>query len=293
MLAVHYTEKNFAHADSLYDHDKSKAARYIDSVYDRIPSVSVADKCRYYLFNARLNNIVLRDTVYNSKAIAYTDSIIMLIENTGLTREMAKEYANAFRQKGEYCLFSRKYEEAIRAVSMCKFISQRSGDSCTASDNTSTLALISLQQDKYPAAADYFKEAILLSRSCDNNKEQFYRLQGQLDNLGIAYERSGQLDSAIRYYRMDEQYILNNKHLYYPDTAFPYQALTVVYGNLASALSSKGYLDSAISYLEKCTMIDRDILHSPESVDADKTYTAGFYLQKKEVKKAALDPAAA
>ena len=284
----HYSESIFAWADSLCISSQysQKGISFIDSVYSTFRVTSIADKYRYYLFRAKLQELQLKDKVSTETALTYADSMISVIEDNGKTKVMSQEYANALRLKGTYCLALKYYNEAAKAISMCKFISQQNGDSCTVGENTASLGNIAYGQSKYLQAADYFKEAIRLFSYCKNSNDQFYLTQAFLDNLALSYDRAHFTDSAFKYFKIAESYILQNKQLFTKDPKFPFEALRVVYDNIAGLMKKKKEYDSAKNYLGKELLINQEYLHDSIQIAACKIALAGIHMETSETDKA-------
>ena len=241
-ITKHYTESSFIYAEDLCKKQGryKEAIAYIDSIYKNFPSISIADKYQYYFFHSRLTDSSLSKETNIQRSISYTDSMQLIIEENGLKEKMGTEYAAAFRLKGEFCMTLGKYDEAFKAVSMCKFLSLQGGDSCNTGINAATLGFIAYRQKKYSQAVDYYKESISLFGSCKNGEDRYYQMQQHLDDLALSYAQAGQLDSAIKYYKIAETYILQNKALSKSNATFPYVALMVVYGNAANSLGNAG-----------------------------------------------------
>lgn len=97
-LQQHFTENVFTHADSLWAKSSRFAAfAYLDSVYSTFAEISVKDKCRYFLFKAKIQDFHKLGMAYTDSAVLFTDSILQQIEGNNLTGEMPREYANVFR----------------------------------------------------------------------------------------------------------------------------------------------------------------------------------------------------
>ncbi|MFT3679617.1 MAG: ATP-binding protein [Ferruginibacter sp.] len=287
LLIKHYTDTVYSTADSIWKtQSQIDAVYYLDSVYAGFTHISVPDKCQYYFFRSKLFEHNYDNPSGTDSAMAFVDSAITLIEKNQLAKQLTNEYAQAFNLKGEYALFQRNYTEAFKAVSMCRLLSEQTGDSCTAGDNCAVLGLIAYQQRDFPKAAVYFKQAIGLFRYCKNDMAQFYRMQGHLDNLGLSYAKAGQPDSAFKYYQTAIAYIEQNKHLYKDEPRFPAVALAVVYGNLAKIYEQKKDFVNAEKYLLKVQDIFSHVVYDSIETAQAQIQLAEFYVSAGRINEA-------
>lgn len=283
-LEKHFTESFFEKSEQLAGSgNKTEAVRMVDSAYASFPFVSVADKYRYYLFKAKLFQLSIMRTDSATNALIYADSMISIIEETGLKEAMAKEYGHAFALKTEFCMFLHRYDDAFKAVSMSKYLSSKNGDTCTMGTNTAMLGMIAYQQSRFLEAANQLKEAVGLFQHCTDDRNRFYNTQGHLDNIGLAYSKIGEQDSALFYFKKAEAYILQNKQLYGIDSLFPLEALSVVYSNITSVLKKRHDYAGAENFILK-TLELRDRIHNNNV--GTKIELAGIFIETGKINQA-------
>lgn len=288
-LQQHYKEKYFDQADSIKINQSHDATiNFIDSVYKQFPFVSAVDKYRYFKYRIRLLEYQNEIPNKNIEVLRFIDSMIYTIEENHLENEMDKQFADAYRLKGTYCLYERRFEEAYIAVSMCRILSEKDGDSCTMSDNYASLGMIKFLQRKYVESGDFIKKSIELSRSCPNNSDQFFRMQGNLDNLALTFDKLDMRDSALKYYLADIEYINSNKHIYTLDTVFPFKAISVVNTNLAylyRRLNNDSLAEKLLT--ENHNIFTKNVMDKRSLAEA-QTQLARFYIETGNVKSATI-----
>ncbi|WP_153797119.1 tetratricopeptide repeat-containing sensor histidine kinase [Foetidibacter luteolus] len=279
-MVKHYSEAHFAFADSLSAKDSlEKSLSYIDSIYQQFPYVSVADKYRYFHFKSELYGSKYRP---GKKFIeAYGDSMVLLIVKNKLEKQMWRELAKAYNYQSVQYLNTGLFELGHKYAALSRIVSLQNGDSCTAGEYASAIALIYYRQSNYAAAADLFKEsAITAMKNCDRDRHQFYSVQGALSNAALSYIKLGSIDSALKYYSLAENYILNNRQLYSSEPKFPEIALSVVYGNMGHAFQKiKDYRQAKIHYYKSITINNR-IGYDNKGANSGKIYMARLCLEQ-------------
>lgn len=255
----HYTEEKLQDFAKICDQQKSRdtGIYLLDSLYETFPTISAADKYRYYDFKRELvERIRYGDRSYDT-AISYTDSMITVIEEKGLEKTLNKEYIKAFSIRAEYLTRLKRYNDAIRDAARCKQLNSEAGDSCLVAENTKTLSNIAIKQGNFPHAITLLKEALVLTESCVNDKDQFVRMQRYLDDMGFLYWSIKKSDSSEIYHLAAAKYVEENKQLIGQDTAFVYSALENIYGNLAYVYYRiKNYIE-AEKYIKKTMQLTK------------------------------------
>ncbi|MBL7703082.1 MAG: hypothetical protein JNM14_12590 [Ferruginibacter sp.] len=275
--AILDSAKNIANAKGSYS-----GIQFFDSVYGQLNNPSIYDQVKRLLFMEEVSfaNSAQAASEIRDTGAGYADSAAALIEATELKEALSEEYIDAFRLKGEHCLFLRQYSEAVKFISRARFISRESGDSCQTAKITALLGNVAWQQKKYSKAADLFEESVSLFNYCKSGRDRFYLVQGNMDNTGISLLRSGRPEEGIHYLKKTEQYILQNKHLCLPDTVFHYEALIVVYSNIADGFEMLNMPDSSKTYIDRAFQIKQQYLH--RKLDAnDYVQASGIELAMK------------
>lgn len=258
-MKKHYSEEMLQQFAKMSNQQQSRdsAIHFIDSLYNTFPYISVTDKYRYYDFNRELIERTRHGDRSYDTAISYADSMITIIEKDRLEKKMNMEYVKAFSIRSEYLTRLQRYNDAIRDAARCKQLNSEAGDSCLVAENTKTLSNIAIKQGNFPLAITFLKEAIFLSESCVNDKDQFVRLQRYLDDMGFLYWSIKKYDSSEIYHLAAANYVLKNKQLMGADTVFVLSALENIYGNLAYVyFKIKNYAE-AEKYIKKTMLLTK------------------------------------
>ncbi len=259
----------------------------LDSLYRTFPSISVADKCRYYSFKSTMFEVIRFGEQSYDTAIAYQDSVISLLEQHRLEKKLKTQYINAFALRGEYYARQKRYNHAILDLNRCKQMNQEAGDSCMLAQNIKTLGNIAIEQNDYVKAAALLKEALPLVAACKLDRERYHRTQRYLDDLGFIYSSKGDMDSALLYHSAAVKFAEENKALMKgADTLFPYAAIMNIYGNMALINYRQKQYDAAEEHYNRAIAIGLNIIRSQKEVGEIQYYLALTYIEKGKVKEA-------
>lgn len=287
---AHYKEEQFTMARHIADSGLlQKAVAYIDSVYRTFPEISIRDKVMYYrglidietTVSARYKTERFSEDAM-PKAYYYLDSAIALIEQNGLQKEMSESYAELLGQKGQILFLQDRKDEAISYFFLIREIGREKGDSCAVAITSSNLGGAMFHKKEYDKAIGFYKDEINEAIHCQINERsrKYYYMQGALDNIGICYEKMGQIDSAIVYYHKAEEYIITQRDLYSDHPAFVSEALYVVYNNLTGLhLGQKNY-NTARTFIDKCDSLNNNILQNPVLTSRNKLLRAELAMQE-------------
>ena len=284
----HYSEESFSHFKQIADKlgNRDSAFYLADSLYATFPSISAADKYRLYDFKRHMFELIRYNDISYDTAITYADSMIYVIEDKNLEKEMQTEYLKAFTTRADFYTRRKRYNDAIKDLNKCKQIYELTGDSCQVAENSKTLAYIAINQSDFPLAAKLLKEAINYSAVCKVDEAQFTRMQRYLDDLGYIYSSHKQYDSSIIYHLKAINYINENRKLMAQDTLFLYRALENIYGNIGVVYSLQNNLREAEFYAKKAIEIDRDILQAKPELAAVQCLLGRIFLKQGKVEEA-------
>lgn len=267
----HYSDEILEKFKKISGEQKNRDTGFylIDSLYKTFHYISAADKYRYYDFKRELFEIIRYSDRSYDTAITYVDSMINVIEDNHLEREMSKDYIQSFNIRSEYYSRLYRYNEAIRDISRCKQLNEKAGDSCMMAENTRTLSLIAIRQSDFSLATSLLKEALQLAKTCKDNWDQFVRLQRYLDDLGYFYSEAKKFDSSLIYHFAAANYVEQNKDRFIIDTLFPYIALQNIYANIAVSSEQLNKFSQAQEYISKAMHIQKNI--TKDSVEFART----------------------
>lgn len=270
-LTKHYSEEMLSKFKKIGGEQKNRDTGFylIDSLYNTFPYISAADKFRYYDFKREFFEIIrFSDRSYDT-AITYVDSMVNVIEDNHLEREMSKDYIQSFNIRSEYYSRLYRYNDAIRDISRCKQLNEKAGDSCMMAENTRTLSLIAIRQSDFSLATSLLKEALQLANTCKDNWDQFVRMQRYLDDLGYFYSEAKKFDSSLIYHFAAANYVEKNKDKFTTDALFPYIALQNIYANIAVSSEQLKKFSQAQEYISKAMHIQKHI--TKDSVEFART----------------------
>lgn len=259
----------------------------IDSIYRSLRKPTAEDMCDQYLlksYHTHLNAL--------SEEL-YADSVILIIRQKGLENSLGLLYGKAYLCKGEALMNQKKYNDAYRCYYEGIKLIQQTHDTFQFDKFNDDLGMICYRQGDYIHAAKYFKECVSEEAGYGKVHGSFYnfeRIQANLDNAGLCYDKLGMTDTAINYYDKALDYItsLENNFKKRKDAAGTIEmAKGVIYGNLATAEVNKGDFKDAETLFRKSIQIN--IQKKYDSTDAWLTQLklAGLYMQTSRLKEAA------
>lgn len=265
--------KHFKAADSLL------FAHLLDSVYQAISHKTAYDDWERYREYSAFWFVDVNDYI---KALDYTDSMLAIFGPDSDPGPAQERYLSTLFTQGDILVAMERYDEAYYAYYEARTGFLKQGDSTGASQFTGRLAMVNFQKKRYAEAIVYFKQQLQEIGIRYKNREWliFTSTQGVLDNIGIAFDRMGQLDSAEYYYRKALSYIEQNK-MEFADNGENYilMAQAVIYGNLASvSIEQKEYAE-AEELLLKSIFINLKPKRTPIDAAYSMLKLADVYMQ--------------
>ncbi len=114
------------------------------------------------------------------------------------------------------------------------------GKRCTDFIYYQAMANMQFRQEDYKGALPFYKRALEVLDGCEEIGAEWYvRTQGNLDNIGICYERMGYPDTAILYYDSALAFI-ESTPFETTDTALDRRAIGIIKGNRGGARALAG-----------------------------------------------------
>ncbi len=234
--------------------DKKGGLSYAIYNHATAGKLTIQDEMNYYTY---VSEVYRKDLQEVDHFVAYSDSIIMLLERQGNPKEYADRYVQAYAMKAEALFSKGLYNESYDYYYKAKVEAGLLKDSCNMSKLTYSLGMILYKQQRYAEAADHFLESYKEVGFCESNFRVFYRKQELLDNIGLSYYGSKKYDSALYYYGL-ALVCIDSNYLKYPlkDEAAYITAKAVIYGNIGNVYIALNKLDSAELLLEKSININ-------------------------------------
>ncbi|MFT3705026.1 MAG: hypothetical protein QM802_21850 [Agriterribacter sp.] len=218
--------------------ERKAAVDSFESALHRHP-YGVIDKCNFYSFKSSL---YLLDGDYMT-CIIYQDSILLFLKDRLKEPQFNKWYSDALLTKSECYLTLKNYNEAMNQLLYARNIinSTNPGNVCRFYDYNQRVATMLYKQARYGLSIVYFKKTIEDANTCDPSPlRKFAGIQGNLDNIGMAYAEMGMQDSASRYFKTALEYVQTHEHKFPNDSAFMSLAKGVIYGNMAKIKRQQG-----------------------------------------------------
>jgi signal transduction histidine kinase len=242
MMGVIDTANSF-----LRSQEYKNAITYIDLFYNKESDLSLIDLYQKYNFKSGFYLNYERNI---SKAKLNVDSNLLLLKNA--KQKFPNEYVNALFNKGDLNFAERKYDEGLEAYFNGLKFAQEHLTLCEQSDFTSRLAFVKYKQE------DFQKVIVLLKKSnqqvlqCNNSSDfyiSFVRPQSNYNTIALCFERLGNLDSSVYYYKKALNFIKDNKKKYPQKKQFVKIAEGVIYGNLGGTYYNQKKYNEAEYYL--------------------------------------------
>jgi signal transduction histidine kinase len=257
---------HFEAADSLrFNH-------IVDSIYQSIPRRGDYQDWERYRAHMGFRHGVMFD---HHGALAYADSMLLIYGPESDQPWEQELYAYGMYKQGDVFLALGRYDEAYASYYEASRMNYTEKDSCSFWEYNSKLGGVNFELKRYREAIGYYKQWLQSAERCFTSKKwyQFAGTQGTLDNIGIAYVRMGQLDSAEYYFQEALSYINEHKMEYAEGgESWILMAQAVIYGNLAEVRIKQGNYEEAEDLLLKSIAIN---LHPNRA-----TIDAGFSLLK-------------
>ncbi len=249
--------------------------RYLDSVYALYVNRSVKDKFYVWYLCADSYGRIGK----NDLSLAYTDSIIQLLDNNPPSNFARNNYLWAYYYKADKELRLKHYDAAYRYYYRALSMAEKHKDTCAIGYYHLKIGLIMFDTRQYRDASQYFVRAYNSCLTCDNNFGYFYRTQELLNDMGLCYERTAQYDSAIIYYKKGIELLENNESLFPKNRQGLMQiAVSIVKGNLGGTYAKAGMLDSAEKVLTESLSYDRYPVGEPIDAQFTRLKLAEVYI---------------
>jgi tetratricopeptide (TPR) repeat protein len=276
----HYFDSILHKADSLYvPLLEEDAVNFIDSAYNSFPNPGVIDLYNKYDFKRNYFYTYKKD--YN-KALLYTDSMLDLLREKELNTDFIEYYGKALFSKGNILFTMREYDGAFKCYYEGRKVIEVIQDTCLLSEYSNSLGLVAYTQGKYAEAAAYFKQCFNEYAYCgpQNSFKKYANQQGQLDNIGLCYDKLGKTDSALHYYSSALAYILKDEDKYSYKKDYIEMAKGIIYGNIGTVCYRMGDLEKAHDFFKQSIQINLKKGYANEDAMITRNKLATLYLDQ-------------
>ncbi|KIO78232.1 hypothetical protein TH53_04765 [Pedobacter lusitanus] len=261
-----------------------RAAIFLDSAYQAFPDPGVKDIFRKY---ENLINIYLNYDLNTAKAELYTDSVFHLLKNRKAIYK--NEYASGLFFLGEVQMAEKRYTEAFKSYYDGRSFAKKNLDDCSLSIFSNKLGLVRFNQEQYQKAIPFFKEAINQNKDCKPGTGFDYLFifpQTYLNTIAMCFERSGQPDSAIIYYRKALAFIAGKTGSFPKRESFMSSANGVIYGNLGGIYAVNNNYELAVKSLIQSILINDRPGYEVHDAQTAKQKLADLYIRHSKFREA-------
>jgi tetratricopeptide (TPR) repeat protein len=220
---------------------------------------------------------------------AYADSALALFKDGSFKESDKADYLNAMLLKAEELYINKKYNNAVLVYFDAKSFRDKYLDICYGGPINARIADIYYAQGNFLRAASYYKESYVMQSKCYEKTptfNQFYIVQGLLNNIGYCYEQADMLDSAQYFYQKDLAYIESAQKNGNIHEDILNDAKIVVFDNMGGVYLKRNQLDQAEAYLLKTISMEYkggDGMYTTPLIKLAKLYTLKGNFDKAEL----------
>ena len=254
-----------------------KALALVISAHAHTQGLTVMDDMNYFVYCA---DYYRRDYKDYDKYMAYADSMLTTLENNNQKAILPNRYVQAYNMKADALFAKGLYIESYDYYYQAKKLAMETGDSCSLSQNSYSLAMVLYRQQRFLEAAGHFIESYNESSECHDKFIFFYHRQEVLDNIGLCYFNAQKYDSAMLYYTRALAYIDSNYMRYDKRESTYISAKAVVYGNMAGVYLTLRNYDTAKVLLEKSIHINLQKGYTNTDALIDQVKLAKLFFDK-------------
>ncbi len=262
-----------------FEQDSAYYFHQLDSLYAQIPNPELI--VTWTVYQRKSSALNIQEDI--RRAHLYADSMLLLLGPHEQDPAYSSLLARTYFQKGDVFIWEHQYMLAFNWFSKVKksFIIS---DPAILGAYNGRLATVSFKQDKFLEAANYGKQALQYYRLSDTGSfKSFSLMQGELDNIGIAYAKLKMDDSARYYYREALSLIEQNTDRFRDHQDFVSVAKAVVQGNLADVEMRSGNFAMAETLLQQSIRINEMPYHAPFDAALSRVKLARIYLKQNRI----------
>lgn len=259
----------------------TKSLAYLDSAYGQMDHIQPLEQWNRYYHLARHYLNYVSDL---EMADRYKDSMDIALK--GIEQVYQAEFAKNYFMEGDVLKASKKFSEAFKSYYEGWEFAKKYLPPCQTADLTYQLGLFKYNQREYSEAISIVKKALDEVLQCPPRSDFVLSIkdpQMYLNTVALAFEKMGELDSAVYFYQTALEFIESKVNLY-PMGSFPAEAnfvevaRGVILGNLGGVLTEMEAFEKAESVLKESIAInDRPGYDIPDARTA-KVKLGSLYL---------------
>lgn len=226
-----YFDAILKHYDSVHDATYMADTGYLQNAYRRFAHPGAGDLAEKYTRLSAFYTDELRDLAW---ANLYCDSGIQILKPLIKTNQQLAQLSTLLYFQKAFVYFKyKKFDESIILYNIGKQQLGADSGNCIMRRYYEGVANLFYNQERYKDAIINFKKHYEFSDSCLKSFDRFVYMQGNLDNVGMAYYKLNRQDSALYYYNAALDYIQKEEHLFPANKNFVTTAKMVVYRNIS------------------------------------------------------------
>ena len=144
---------------------------------------------------------------------------------------------------------------------LAKQLNERNKDLLQTANSNIQIAFLLYKQEKYLDAITYFKAAVSELKLVERNPKEntFLEQQRHLNNIGLCYEKAGQLENAVNAYKIAINYVDANRKRFVNDKEYIDMSKGIILGNLGSTYYKLAdYKNAEQSYKQSLILNKKD-----------------------------------
>lgn len=261
-----------------------KSLRFLDSAYRQMQQKTPTDLWERFNF---LSRIYLNYDIDLDRSRAYLDSMFWVLENR--SKVYKKEYAQTKFLEGDWYKAKKQFDNAFASYFEGREFGLKNLSNCLISNLTYQLGMFRYGQMQFAESIPYFKQAIQENQDCwdgDMIVQKLYFPQMYRNTLALAFEKTGELDSAAIHYRNGLQFLTDAEKKYPGEQNLILLAKGVFMGNLGGALAKLGQFEEAESLLLKSIAINSRPNFDTQDALTAKIKLADLYIARNQLDEA-------
>ena len=260
-----YTQTGWNHINALYHRKDSTADLASTLVYYNYAATYFISQLDY------------------QKGMLYADSLLKIVNQPEYENAFFKERAEANISKAHSLYFLKQYKDCYYYYHCGLEEAAKIHDSALNVSLNQHMCMFLYEEGYYSKAIDYYKKLLVDVKGNHKTWERLMNNQGVYDNMGIAFLKDKQTDSAQVCFRaaincLQQAYLLNPSQ-----ESLCKSALGTVYGNLGQAYAAQKQYDSAEYLYRQNIAVNSQPGFSIEDALITQQYLAEVYYQKKEL----------
>ena len=217
------------------------------------------------------------------KGMLYADSLLKIVNRPEYENAFFKERAEANISKAHSLYFLKQYKDCYYYYHCGITEASKIQDSELNANLNQHMCMFLYEEGYYNKAIDYYKKLLVDTEGSNNTWKRLMNNQGVYDNMGLAFFKDKQTDSAKVCFRAAIQCLQRALVLNPSQEHLCKSALGTVYGNLGQAYAAQKQYDSAEYLYRQNIAVNSRPGFAIEDALITQQYLAELYYQKKQL----------